>query len=162
MNNNGAKEQLDVNKVIEEKIKFLEAHMYLSLATSLNDRVTVRTVTYVSDGLDIYFLSCNHHTKCIQINGNPKVAACIDNVQIEGKAQILGNPTSENNKKYADIYRKKLPEIYKYFAPKPEMVIVKITPTFFATLVRNSVQEHLEHLDLEKKTAYIYEEFEKN
>jgi len=96
------KEKLDFEQVRDEKVRFLENHRWMVLATSYNDRVTARTVDYASDGLDIYFLSWQHHTKCAQIKGNPRVASCIDNVQIEGKAEILGSPLDEKNKEYAE------------------------------------------------------------
>jgi len=140
------------------KVKFLQDHRRMVLATSYNDRVTARTVDYASDGLDIYFLSWQHHTKCVQIKGNPKVALCIDNVQIEGKAEILGNPLDEKNKEYADIYRGRLPDVFERFASRPGMVIVKVIPTFMVTFVRNPARRYLEHLDLERKIAYVFEE----
>jgi general stress protein 26 len=64
---------------MEEKGRFLEDHRWMVLGTSCDDRVTVRTVDYASDRLDIYFLSWQHHTKCEQIRKNPNVASCIDN-----------------------------------------------------------------------------------
>jgi len=159
MGKNGQKEKLNFDETVKAKIRFLEAHNLMSLATSNNDKVTVRTVTYVSDAMNIYFLSSQHHTKCVQIEANSKVAACIENVQIQGKAEILGKPLDARNKEYADIYRRKLPEVFEDFAEKPEMVIVKMIPGFFETYVRNAEREYLEHLDLENKTAYVFEEF---
>jgi len=38
------------------------------------------------------------------------------------------------------------------------MVIVKMTPTFMITFVRNPARRYLEHLDLENKIAYVFEE----
>jgi general stress protein 26 len=159
MNNDGLKGKPDFNEDVEAKVKFLEAHNYMSLATSHNDKVTVRTVTYVSDGMNIYFLSCQHHTKCVQIEANPNVAACIDNIQIQGRAEILGKPLDEQNKEYADIYRKKLPAIFEIFSKKPEIVMVKMVPEFFQTFVKDADRECLQHLDLKNKTSYVFEEF---
>lgn len=76
--------ELDFEKVKEEKAKFLDSHHAIMLATSSGNRVTARTVTYASKGLDIYFMSWNHHKKCVQIKGNPRVALCRDNLSIEG------------------------------------------------------------------------------
>jgi general stress protein 26 len=159
MDNNLQKEKLNYDETVKAKVKFLEAHNYMAIATSHNDKVTVRTVTYVSDAMNIYFLSCLHHTKCVQIEANPNVAACIDNIQIQGKAEILGKPLDERNKEYADIYRKKLPAIFEIFSKKPEIVMVKMVPEFFKTFVRDADCECLQHLDLKNKTAYVFEEF---
>ena len=46
------KKELDYDRIREEKIRFLENHHAIVLATSYNDRVTARTVTYASKGLE--------------------------------------------------------------------------------------------------------------
>ena len=51
------KMELDFEKVREEKIRFLDSHHVIVLATSFDDRVTARTVTYASKGLEVYFMS---------------------------------------------------------------------------------------------------------
>ena len=98
--------ELDFESKKQEIIEFLANKHAIVLATSLNDRVTARTVSLASDGPEIYFMSWDHHVKCVQIRGNPRVAVCRDNVQIEGKAEILGSPLDEKNQRYAEIYRK--------------------------------------------------------
>ena len=68
------KRELDYDRVREERIKFLDSHHVIVLATSFDDRVTARTVAYASKGLEVYFMSWSHHKKCVQTRGNPKVA----------------------------------------------------------------------------------------
>ena len=150
--------RLDFEKARDEKIKFLADHRLMVLATSYNNRVTARTVSYASDVLDIYFMSWEHHTKCVQIKENPLIASCIDNVQIEGKARILGNPMDKKNEAYANIYRTKLPDVFKNFAYQPGMVMVKVTPTFMVTWVKENNLRYLEHLNLVSKVSYVFEE----
>lgn len=159
--NDEVSNELDFNQIMEEKVKFLNGHNHMALATSLNDLVTVRTVTYVSEAVDIYFLTAQHHTKCMQIKANPKVSVCIDNVQIQGKAEILGSPLDERNKEYADIYRKKLPDVFGPYSSIPGMVLVRITPILFETWVRTTARQYLEHLDLKNNRAYVFEELGK-
>jgi hypothetical protein len=60
--------------------------------------------------------------------------------------------------KYTEIYRGKLPGAFERFAPRPGMIIAKVTPTFVVTFVRNPDRRYLEHLDLENRTAYVFEE----
>lgn len=147
--------ELDFEKVKEEKVKFLDSHHAIMLATSSGNRVTARTVTYASKGLDIYFMSWNHHKKCVQIKGNPRVALCRDNLSIEGSAQILDSPLDEKNKDVVEIYRNKLPKDYDGFARMPGMVMVRVTPTLMISWVRVGNKFLLEYLDLEKKRAYL-------
>ena len=153
------KECLDYHSVRQEKIKFLSDHMLAALATSADDRVTARTVDYASKELDIYFLSWEHHTKCVQIKANPRVALCIDNLQIEGRAKILGSPLDAKNSKAAAIYRSKLPTMFNDFASRPGMVIVKVIPDSIVTFVRSGSRRYWEYLDLTNKTAHVAEEF---
>jgi hypothetical protein len=88
-------EGLDYESSKNRVIQFLESKHVVVLATSLSDQVTARTVTFATDGLDILFMSWGHHQKCVQIRGNPRVAVCRDNVQIEGEAEVLGSPLDE-------------------------------------------------------------------
>lgn len=139
--------------------QFLESKHVVVVATSLDDRVTARTVTFAMDGLDILFMSWGHHTKCVQIRGNPRVAVCRDNVQIEGVAEILGSPLDEKNQRYAEIYREKLPRDFEAFARVPGMVLVKVHPTqvvtFFPRRQSKYGYVYLEHLDLASQMVAI-------
>jgi len=158
---NESNDMLDYKQVVEEKVKFLDAHNYMSLATALNDLVTVRTLTYVNDGLNIYFITDQHSKKCAQITANPRVSACIDNVQIIGKAEVLGKPLDEENKEYADIYCRKLPDIFKQYSSIPVMLLVRLTPVLFETWVRTPSRQYLEHFDPENRKAYVFKELGK-
>jgi len=149
------KMELDFEKVREEKIRFLDSHHVIVLATSFDNRVTARTVTYASKGLEVYFMSWGHHKKCVQIRGNPKVALCRDNLTMEGLAEILGNPLDQKNKEYVEIYRNKLPHDFAGFARIPGMVLVKVKPAFVVSWVRIKNRFFLEHLDLESQRAYL-------
>lgn len=155
---NESNDMLDYNQIMEEKVKFLDSHNHMSLATSSNDLVTVRTLTYVNDGLNIYFITNQHSKKYAQINANPKVSACIDNVQIMGKAEVLGKPLDEKNKEYADIYRRKLPEIFFKYSSIPVMVLMRMKPNLFETWVRTPSRQYYEHLDINEKKAFVFKE----
>jgi uncharacterized pyridoxamine 5'-phosphate oxidase family protein len=146
--------ELDFESKKQEIVEFLANKHAIVLATSLDDRVTARTVSLASDGLEICFMSWDHHTKCVQMRGNPRVAMCRDNVQIEGVAEILGSPLEERNRKYAGILKEKYPREYRAFAHELGMVIVKVVPTLIATWSRADGQPCLEYLDLENQTAY--------
>jgi general stress protein 26 len=147
--------ELDYEDTKDKIIKFLEAHHAIVLATALDNRVTIRTVTYATKGLEVYFMSFGHHKKVAQMRDNPKVALCNDNVNIEGVAEILGSPLDEKNREYTELYKKKLPRDYAGFAHVPRMVMVKVTPKFIVSMVRIEKKLHLEHLDLKNKRAYL-------
>jgi general stress protein 26 len=146
------RDKLDYKDTKEKVVQFLEKKHAIVLATSLEDRVTARTVSFANDGLDIFFMSWGHHHKCEQIRGNPKVALCRDNVQIEGVAEILGSPLDEKNVKYADRLRDKYPDDYERFADQSGMVIVKVVPTAVTIFGKGEDGFYLDCLDLEHQT----------
>ena len=144
--------ELDYEGTRNRVIEFLTSKRAIVLATSLDGRVTARTVSMVSDGLDVCFMSWGHHTKCVQIRGNPRVALCRDNVQIEGRAEILGSPLDERNQRYAEMLRAKYPDDHDMFAREPGMVIVKVVPSAITVFGKEGDGLYLDRLDLEDKT----------
>jgi len=144
--------QPDYASTRDKVIEFLASKHAIVLATSLDGRVTARTVSMASDGLDVYFMSWGHHTKCAQIRANPRVALCRDNVQIEGRAEILGSPLDEANGRYAELLRDRYPD-HERFAREPGMVIVRVVPSTIAVFCRGSDGFYLDCLDLERATA---------
>ena len=146
-------EELDYARMTQGVIESLKDGQVIVLARSSDNRVTARTVTYVSDHLDICFLSWEHHTKCVQIRDNPRVALCKHNMQMEGMAEILGNPLDPDNSKYADIFRKRVPEEFRIFSSQDGMVMVRVVPTRVTTLVNANDWLYLETLDVENGKA---------
>jgi uncharacterized pyridoxamine 5'-phosphate oxidase family protein len=144
--------ELDYKDIKNRVVEFLANKRAIVLATSLDGRVTARTVSMVSEGLDVCFMSWGHHTKCVQIRGNPRVALCRDNVQIEGLAEILGSPLDEGNIRYAEMLRAKYPDDYRMFAREPGMVIVKVVPSTITVFGKKDDGFYLDCLDLEHET----------
>jgi general stress protein 26 len=75
------------------------------LATSSNDRVTARTVSYVVDDAKIYFKTDRNFEKYSQIMDNPRVAFCLGAVQIEGLARSLGLESDGRNAMVSGLIR---------------------------------------------------------
>jgi uncharacterized pyridoxamine 5'-phosphate oxidase family protein len=144
---------LDYDRCLEEKIAFLDENRQVILATSLDDRVTARTIDYANDGMNIYFLSWDHHTKISQIKGNLRVALCRDNVQIEGVAQILGDPLHKRNEDYSNVYKQRLPDLYEIFSGIPGMTLVRIMPILFSTFYGGR-DRRIEYVDIIDRRAY--------
>jgi general stress protein 26 len=145
--------ELDYEGTKKRVIEFLASKRAVVLATALDGRVTARTVSMVSEGLDVLFMSWGHHTKCTQIRGNPRVALCRDNVQIEGSAEILGSPLDERNQRYAEMLRAKYPDDYEMFAREPGMVMVKVVPSAITVFGKEGDGFHLDCLNLEEETV---------
>lgn len=146
---------MDFERLREEKVRFLEEHHTIVLATSRDDKVTARTVSYSTEGLDFYILSWDHHEKLFQIKENPNVALARDNISIKGFAEILGKPLDEKSARGAEIIKKKRPKEFEIYSRIPGMVIMKVTPTYIKSWVRVDGRFFIEHLDLESKRAYL-------
>ena len=159
------KTELKFEEVKEEKVRFLGQNEFAVLATSLNNRVTARTVTIVSEGLTIIFYTLTSLKKFTQIKANSKVALCVDNASIEGTAEIVGNQQEEEYKRLSEIWKKKFDWFDWFDSNYPELsVFVKVTPTLIESYIQkdNTHAPHaLEYLDLQNKRAYITTEWEK-
>ena len=147
-------QDLDFLELKESIITFLEEKSTIILATSSNDRVTARSISFVNKGLEIFFVTWTHHTKSVQIRENANVALCISNLQVEGKATIRGPPFDPNNKEYLDLYKKKHLRYYNKFAKQPETIIITIEPTLIVKLVNIKGDFYRDHLDIAKNNAY--------
>jgi len=147
-------EKLGYEAKERDVIAFLEGKHSIVLATSLDDRVTARTVSFVNDGLDVLFMSWGHNTKCVQIRANPRVALCRDQVQIEGRAEILGSLSDPANQSYAELLKKKYPREFTGFAHQPGMVLVRVVPSKIGVFAVIGGQFYVDYLDLREKKVH--------
>lgn len=140
---------------LAEVESFLAAKRAIVFATSEEDRVTARTVSFASSGIEVYFMSFAANLKCRQIRANPNVALCRDNVQIEGKAQILGPVLGRANAAYARLLREKYPEDHAANAAHPEMTLIRVVPSLIG-VYRKEGDEHLvDRLDVRSMTLTV-------
>ena len=148
--------ELDYAETRDDLVRFLEApsHALMSLATSHNDRVLVRTISVVADGLDIYFFTWGGSRKCEQIRANPKVALCGDRYQVEGTAEVLGDLFSEHNAPHVERFRRKLPGAIEAWEKRPGMVLVKVRATAAVIAGPPGEEPHLAFLDLIREASH--------
>ncbi|MBK5112364.1 MAG: hypothetical protein KGD59_10465 [Candidatus Heimdallarchaeota archaeon] len=145
--------ELDYTEIKNEIITTLTDNRNISLATSLNDRVTTRNVQYINVDLDIYFTSWGFNKKIKQIEGNPNVGLHQMGIQIEGTAEILRWPLDEESKKVEEKFAAK----YQWFSKlsgKRDAVLVKITTKKLVNFKTIDGAFHLQNIDLDKKKAY--------
>ena len=118
------------DKKIVELIQGIGEAKKAVLATSSNNRVTSRTMSFVIYENKFYCQTDKKFLKVEQILDNPKVSICIDNIQIEGIAQIIGKP-SENNI-FSTLFNKYFKNSYENYSFLENEVLLKINPTFIA------------------------------
>jgi len=140
---------------LEQVLAFLETKHAIVLATAEGDRVTARTVTFVSRGVEIYFLSLAENTKCRQIEANPNVALCRDHVQIEGTAELLGPAGSDECSKVAELFRAKYADAYERHINHSAMVAIRMRPTRIRFFYMEQDRFLVDQLDIASRTLTV-------
>lgn len=148
------RKNLDFQTRRDELLKAFEATKEVVLSTCSANRVTSRVVSTACHEDKIYFLSWEHHVKCLQIRDNPQVAFCHANIQIEGNASILGNSLDRENIAYSEKYKVKQPGIFEAFTKFQGMVIVEVSITKIRSYVQENGEYCLDCLNFAEKKAY--------
>lgn len=150
------REPLSFEEKRQEIVDFLASteNAIMALATSADGRVLARMVLVTCEGLDVYFFTWGGSRKCEQIRVNPRVALCKDRAQIEGTAEILGGLFDPENASIRGLFEERFPETVERWRDRPEMVLVKITPTSVVLAGEPGEEPHLQFVDLVHKRAY--------
>jgi uncharacterized protein YhbP (UPF0306 family) len=124
---------------IKQKIEdYLVSHNLLSFATAdAEGNPFVRSVEYVNDGHNIYFLTDGKSTKVKHIHENSNIAFTVDEdisdwskiqgIQMRGKAVIVSE--KEEEKRVMEMLLSKFPQFNKMPSEGVEICVVKIIPT---------------------------------
>lgn len=119
--------EMDYDRLQREIDGLLEGQEYIVLSTSLKDRVTSRTVCYVHEGDKIYILTGKRSGKCKQIQENPHVALCVNNLQITGTASLAGAPAQEDrHAQVNELFKRKHSFYFERFAHFKAAVYIEI------------------------------------
>lgn len=98
------------------------------LATSLGGRTTARMMSCVILDGCFFFQTDRTFLKYEQMKGNPCVALCFDNIQIEGVASDLGHPLDACNATFAAAYRQAYPGSYAAYSSLETEVLFQVEP----------------------------------
>jgi len=145
---------MELAELQDRCIRFLNERKYISVATSYKEHVRSRVVDFVNDGLRIGFLTWDHTIKIVHIRNNPRVSLCVDALQIEGTASILGHPNLAENAALMEKYKQRHPIPYKNFVSQADTVLIKIEPTLLMLMKYEAEHLYLDHLDIIQQQAY--------
>ena len=98
------------------------------LATSLDNKVTARSISIVNNGLEILFQTDKRFLKYEQISKNSLVALSINNIQIEGIAKSLGHPMNDKNLLFQKIYKGKHEGSFEMYSKLENEVVILVNP----------------------------------
>lgn len=139
-----------------EKIEFLEnikKYKDIVLSTCQGNIVTSRTVSFINHEFMFYILTSINSNKCKQINENENVSLCVGDLQMEGKAKIIGHPMSESNLTLSDMYKEKHMEYYSRFARYKFATYIEIKCTYIKQWRTLSGKDYFYCLNLIKEKA---------
>lgn len=121
----------------QKYINYLTSHNLLSFATAdEKGNPFVRSVEYVNDGPNVYFLTDAKSTKVKHIKNNSNVAYTVDEdladwskiqgIQMRGKAFVIGD--GKEKKRAMDMLVKKFPQFAEMPIEGAEPCVIKIEP----------------------------------
>jgi uncharacterized pyridoxamine 5'-phosphate oxidase family protein len=119
-------EKLNYKDELAKFLKQTKDHRLMTLATCADNCPTARTMSVIILDENIYFQTGINLLKYKQIVVNNNVALCFDNVQIEGKANILGKPLEEKNIKIMEEYKKCFEQAYKSYSHLEDEILIEI------------------------------------
>jgi general stress protein 26 len=120
--------ELDYIVTMEEVFQHLGKSRIMVLATCSKDRVTARSMSCIMMNQRIYFQTDRRFLKSEQIRENPKVALCVDYVQLEGLARIIGG--AKDAPEFCNQYKKYFKGSYDAYTHLKNQIVVEVEPTF--------------------------------
>lgn len=129
------------------------------LSTSLHDIVTSRTISIVACEEKLYFQTDKTFRKCDQLEENPHVALCIDNIQIEGECSSIGRPSEHPD--FCKAYERCFPSSYRRYSYLQNERLFCVIPTFIERWIYIDGVPYIEKFEITQKkhTLILYEEF---
>ena len=98
------------------------------LSTSANGKVSSRMMSVVQHEGVFYFQTDRTMRKYWQICENPNVALCIDNIQIEGKADGAGRPLE--HKIFSKLFSEQFKGSFDTYSSLENERVFEVRPTF--------------------------------
>lgn len=144
--------ELNYNLMENEVFDLLENKKIIVLATSSDNIVTARSMSYIIINKKIYFQTNTALVKYKQIINNSNVALCVDNIQVEGIAHILKHPFEE--KEFAELYKKVHKGSYESYSHMKGAVVIEVEPVFITLWKYENNKPFRDFLDRKQRKAY--------
>ncbi len=126
------------------------------LSTSLSDYVTSRMMSVVQrDGI-FYFQTDKEMHKYKQLSGNPHVALCIENIQIEGLCSETGCPLEDAE--FCRLYEECFPGSFQRYSALEKERLFAVTPLRVERWLYLDGKPCLEEMDV-KQRRYARKEY---
>ena len=143
----------------EEYLKFWKEFgksKKMVLSTAVNNIVTSRTMSIINLDSKLYFQTDYTFRKYNQLKSNPHVALCIDNIQIEGLCNEIGNPIE--NEDFCNAYKDCFTSSYNRYTLLKNERLFAVTPTFIERWVYIDDAPYMQIFDI-KNRKYISKQY---
>lgn len=104
-------------------------HSIMCLATSLDNKVTARSMSIIIYDNKFYFQTDTNFQKAEQIKNNNNVALCCNNIQIEGVCKVLGHPLLGINSFFSDLYKKYYEGSFSKYSSLKDEILFEVMPS---------------------------------
>lgn len=144
----------------EEYLKFWQEFgksRKMVLSTSLNDAVTSRTMSVVVLDEKLYFQTDKTFRKYNQLKGNPRVALCIDNIQIEGQCNEMG--ILIDNEKYCNAYKEHFPDSFNRYSLLKNERLFAVMPTYIERWIYIDSVPYMQIFDVKNRKCTLEQYF---
>lgn len=116
------------------------------LSTACDNAVSSRMMSVVQlDGV-FYFQTDVTFRKYRQLVGNPNVALCIDNIQIEGVSEELGRPTDDAQ--FCELFRECFRGSYDAYTALKNERLFAVRPTYIERWIYDGGIPYIECFDI--------------
>lgn len=116
------------------------------LSTSFNNIVTSRTMSLIILDKRLYFQTDKTFRKYEQLKGNPNVALCVDNIQIEGQCKEIGIP--KDNLNFLNAYKESFASSFNRYSLLENERLFMVEPFLIERWVYISGVPYMEIFDV--------------
>jgi uncharacterized pyridoxamine 5'-phosphate oxidase family protein len=124
----GINMELEYDIEIDKIYNYIGESKIMALATSSQNHPTVRLVSCIIYGNKILFQTGADLIKYSQIGENNNVALCIDNIQIEGIANIIGKTNDKENHEIMEKYKRYYKNSYEIYSHCEKVRLIEVVP----------------------------------
>lgn len=124
------------------------------LATSAHDEVSARMMSFVLFDGKFLFQTDRTFKKACQIAGNPHVAICTDNVQIEGTCREVGKPLDHDT--FASAFRELYPSSFDAYSARENERVYEVVPTFIQVWGYVDGEPRIERFHIDERCYEVF------
>ena len=150
------KDYLSFGEKEKELFDSLGESRQMVLSTSLEDHVTSRMMSMIIHEGAFYFQTDRNFRKYAQLIGNPQVALCADNIQIEGICTEIGTPAE--HPVFSELYRKHFSGSYRRYSGLENERLFLVEPVYIQKWIYENSKPFVESYDFKtfryEKEAY--------